>query len=60
MAAGPAAAIERCLPILDAMGQGTIVVGTSPVQANVVKVAGNFILASAIVSLGEAFALVRK
>jgi 3-hydroxyisobutyrate dehydrogenase-like beta-hydroxyacid dehydrogenase len=40
--------------------QGTIIVGTSPAQANVVKVAGNFILASAIASLGEAFALVRK
>ena len=60
MAAGPAAAIERCIPVLDALGQGTIVVGTSPAQANVVKVAGNFILASAIASIGEAFALVRK
>jgi 3-hydroxyisobutyrate dehydrogenase-like beta-hydroxyacid dehydrogenase len=60
VAAGPAAAIERCLPVLDAVGQGTIVVGTSPAQANVIKVAGNFLLASAIVSMGEAFALVRK
>jgi 3-hydroxyisobutyrate dehydrogenase-like beta-hydroxyacid dehydrogenase len=60
VAAGPAAAIERCIPVLDVLGQGTIVVGTSPAQANVVKVAGNFILASAIVSMGEAFALVRK
>jgi 3-hydroxyisobutyrate dehydrogenase-like beta-hydroxyacid dehydrogenase len=60
VAAGPAAAIERCFPILDALGQGTIVIGTSPSQANVVKVAGNFILASAIGAMGEAFALVRK
>jgi 3-hydroxyisobutyrate dehydrogenase-like beta-hydroxyacid dehydrogenase len=60
VAAGPAAAIERCFPVFDALGQGTIVVGTSPAQANVVKVAGNFMLASAIVALGEAFALVRK
>jgi 3-hydroxyisobutyrate dehydrogenase-like beta-hydroxyacid dehydrogenase len=58
--AGPAAAIERCRPILDALGQGTIVVGTSPAQANVVKLAGNFILASAIEAMAEAFALVRK
>jgi len=60
VAAGPAAAIERCRPILDAMGQGTIVIGTSAAQANVVKLAGNFILASAIEAMGEAFALVRK
>jgi len=60
VAAGPAAAIERCRPILDAMGQGTIVIGTSPAQANVVKLAGNFILASAIEAMGEAFALVRQ
>jgi 3-hydroxyisobutyrate dehydrogenase-like beta-hydroxyacid dehydrogenase len=60
VAAGPAAAIERCRPILDALGQGTIVIGTSPAQANVVKLAGNFILASAIEAMAEAFALVRK
>jgi 3-hydroxyisobutyrate dehydrogenase-like beta-hydroxyacid dehydrogenase len=58
--AGPAQAIERCRPLFDAMGQGIEIVGDDPPRANVVKLAGNFILASAIEAMGEAFALVRK
>jgi 3-hydroxyisobutyrate dehydrogenase-like beta-hydroxyacid dehydrogenase len=58
--AGPAQAIERCRPLLDAMGQGIEIVGDDPPRANVVKLAGNFVLASAIEAMGEAFALVRK
>jgi 3-hydroxyisobutyrate dehydrogenase-like beta-hydroxyacid dehydrogenase len=42
------------------MGQGVEVVGQDPAQAAVVKLAGNFLLASAIEAMGEAFALVRK
>ena len=60
VAAGPTDAIERCRPLFDAMGQGVEVVGEDPPVANVVKLAGNFVLASAIEALGEAFALVRK
>ncbi len=58
--AGPADAIARCRPLLDAMGQGVIPVGEDPPRANVMKLAGNFLLAAAIEALGEAFALVRK
>src|SRR5256885_13826632 len=58
--AGPAPAIERCRPLLDAMGQGVIVAGDDPGRANVIKLAGNFLLAAAIEAMGEAFALVRK
>jgi len=58
--AGPAQAIERCRPLFEAMGQGVEIVGDDPPKANVVKLAGNFILASAIEAMGEAFALVRK
>jgi 3-hydroxyisobutyrate dehydrogenase-like beta-hydroxyacid dehydrogenase len=58
--AGPSEAIERCRPLFDAMGQGVEVVGADPPVANVVKLAGNFVLASAIETLGEAIALVRK
>jgi 3-hydroxyisobutyrate dehydrogenase-like beta-hydroxyacid dehydrogenase len=36
------------------------VVGEDPPVANVVKLAGNFLLASAIEAMGEALALVRK
>jgi 3-hydroxyisobutyrate dehydrogenase-like beta-hydroxyacid dehydrogenase len=60
VAAGPDQAIERCRPLLEALGQGTDIVGQEPFEANVVKLAGNFLLASAIEAMGEAFALVRK
>jgi len=60
VAAGPAPAIERCRPVLDAMGQGVIPAGDAPARANVIKVAGNFLLAAAIEAMGEAFALARK
>jgi 3-hydroxyisobutyrate dehydrogenase-like beta-hydroxyacid dehydrogenase len=58
--AGPAQDIERCRALFDAMGQGIEIVGDDPPRANVVKLAGNFVLASAIEAMGEAFALVRK
>jgi 3-hydroxyisobutyrate dehydrogenase-like beta-hydroxyacid dehydrogenase len=60
VAAGPAQAIERCRPLFEALGQGTEVIGDDPPKANVLKLAGNFLLASAIEAMGEAFALVRK
>ena len=60
VAAGPAPAIERCRPLLDAVGQGVDVAGDDPGRANVIKLAGNFLLAAAIEAMGEAFALVRK
>jgi 3-hydroxyisobutyrate dehydrogenase-like beta-hydroxyacid dehydrogenase len=60
VAAGPAEALERCRPLFEAMGQGLEIVGEEPAKANVVKLAGNFLLASAIEAMGEAFALVRK
>ena len=60
VAAGPAEAVERCRPLLDAMGQGVEIVGADPPAASVVKIAGNFLLASAIEAMGEAFVLVRK
>jgi len=58
--AGPAAAIDRCRPLLDAMGQGTIAVGEDPARANVIKLAGNLLIAAAIEAMGEAVALGRK
>ena len=60
VAAGPPDALERCRPVLDAMGQGVIVAGDDPPRANVIKLAGNFMLAAAIEAMGEAFALARK
>lgn len=60
VAAGPATAIERCRPLLLALGQGVILAGEAPPRANVIKLAGNFLLAAAIEAMGEAFALARK
>lgn len=59
VAAGDAAAIERVQPLLDAMGQKTWRLGDDPVRANVVKIAGNFMIAAAIEAMGEAVALGR-
>jgi 3-hydroxyisobutyrate dehydrogenase-like beta-hydroxyacid dehydrogenase len=60
LAAGAPEAIERGRPVMEAMGQGVIELGEEPETANVVKVAGNFLLSSMIEGLAEAFALVRK
>lgn len=57
LAAGNPTIIERVKPLLDAMGQRTWLLGTEPHQANVVKVAMNFLLASAIEAMSEAAAL---
>ena len=60
IAAGPKAALEKCEPLFKAMGKQTFVVGEDPAKANAVKIARNFLLATVIESLGEAFALTRK
>ena len=52
--------VRQCQPLFDAMGQKTYVVGEEASKANVIKFSGNFLIASMIESLGEAFALVRK
>jgi len=60
VAAGPAGAVERCRPLLEAVGRGVSVVSTDAWAANVVKLAGNLTIASVIETLGEAYALVRR
>ena len=60
IAAGPKAALDRCQPLFAVLGKQTFVVGDEPAKANAVKIARNFLLATVIESLGEAFALVRK
>ena len=60
IAAGPAPAVERCQVLFKTLGKQTFVVGEEPAKANAVKIARNFLLATVIESLGEAFALVRK
>jgi 3-hydroxyisobutyrate dehydrogenase-like beta-hydroxyacid dehydrogenase len=60
VAAGPREQIQLCQPIFDAIGQKTFIAGENPPAANVVKLAGNFLITTVIESLAEAFALVRK
>jgi 3-hydroxyisobutyrate dehydrogenase-like beta-hydroxyacid dehydrogenase len=60
IAAGPRDQIERCRPLLEALGRGITVAGEEAWQANLVKIAANFVLASMLETLGESFALVRK
>ena len=52
--------IERCRPVVEAIGRGSSVAGDQPWQANVTKIAANFMLASMLETMGEALALVRK
>jgi 3-hydroxyisobutyrate dehydrogenase-like beta-hydroxyacid dehydrogenase len=58
--AGQAEAVARIEPLLAAMGQKTVNFGDDPVQAAMVKIAGNFMLQTAIEGLAEALALVGK
>jgi 3-hydroxyisobutyrate dehydrogenase-like beta-hydroxyacid dehydrogenase len=60
VAAGDAATIDVCQPLFGAMGQKTFPIGTEPSAANLVKLSGNFLMASAIEALGEAVALIGK
>jgi 3-hydroxyisobutyrate dehydrogenase-like beta-hydroxyacid dehydrogenase len=60
VAAGPSAAIERCKPLFEAMGPKLLVLGEKPSLANVVKLSGNFLIASVLESLSEAIAFARK
>jgi 3-hydroxyisobutyrate dehydrogenase-like beta-hydroxyacid dehydrogenase len=57
--AGEDATIERAQPILSVIGQKTWPVGHRAESANAVKIAGNFMIASAIETMGEAIALTR-
>jgi 3-hydroxyisobutyrate dehydrogenase-like beta-hydroxyacid dehydrogenase len=58
--AGDPAAIAACQPLFAAMGRPMPSIGTDPAAANLVKLSGNFLMASAIEALGEAIALVGK
>ena len=53
-------AVQALTPLFDAIGQRHFVVSEQPEAANLVKLSGNFLIASVIESLGEAVALVAK
>ncbi len=58
--AGKPEAVKKCEPLFAVVGQRTFVMGDEAPKANVVKLSGNFLIASVIESLGEALSLVRK
>ena len=60
VAAGPDDQVRRCQPVFDAVGQKTFNVGSDAPAANVIKLAGNFMISAMIESLAESVALARK
>ncbi|OBF05849.1 6-phosphogluconate dehydrogenase [Mycobacterium sp. ACS4054] len=60
VAAGEPQVLQPLTPLFDAIGQRTFVVSEQPHTANLVKLSGNFLIASVIESLSEAVALVAK
>jgi len=60
VAAGPGEAVERVRPLLEAIGRKLFVLGEDAPRANALKLAGNFLIASVLEALSEAFALARK
>ena len=60
VAAGAPDAVKTALPLLEAVAQKTFVVSEEPEASNLVKLSGNFLIASVIEALGEAMALVGK
>ena len=59
-AAGDKASVDRATPVLESLGQRVFNMGDKPEMANVVKLSGNFLIATVIESVGEAVALARK
>ncbi len=58
--AGPTDAVQACMPLFEAIGQKTFHFGTKASNANLIKLSGNFLIASTIEALGEVMALVAK
>ncbi len=60
IAAGPQDALDECRPLFDALGHKTFFLGGDPTSANLVKLSGNFLIASIIEALSESMTLVGK
>jgi 3-hydroxyisobutyrate dehydrogenase-like beta-hydroxyacid dehydrogenase len=58
--AGAPDTVAACRPLFEALSQRHFFIGEQPQMANLVKLSGNFLLASVIEALGEAMALVSK
>jgi 3-hydroxyisobutyrate dehydrogenase-like beta-hydroxyacid dehydrogenase len=60
VAAGPAAALDCCEPILATIGQRIFRLGDTPSAANLVKLSGNFMIMAAVEAMAEAMTLAEK
>lgn len=60
IAAGKPSHIETVQPLLGVLGQRTFVMSDAPEKANLVKLSGNFLIATVLESLGEAMSLAEK
>ena len=60
IAAGAADDLARCQPLFDGLGQKTLVVGAEPWHANLVKLLGNMMSATALEVMSEAVAVFLK
>ncbi len=58
--AGKQAEVARCLPLIDNLGQRTFIIGTDPADANLIKLLGNMMTATALEMLAEIVTVVRK
>jgi 3-hydroxyisobutyrate dehydrogenase-like beta-hydroxyacid dehydrogenase len=58
--AGTQADVERCQPLFDSLGQKTFLIGTDPQHANLIKLLGNMMSATALEMIGEVVAVARK
>lgn len=57
LAAGASEAVAKAMPVLELLAAKVWPLGEDPVRANALKLAGNFMIVSAIESMGEAVAL---
>jgi 3-hydroxyisobutyrate dehydrogenase-like beta-hydroxyacid dehydrogenase len=60
VAAGKPESVATCAPLFDVLGQRHFVIGERAPMANLVKITGNFLIASVIEGLSEGIALVNK
>jgi 3-hydroxyisobutyrate dehydrogenase-like beta-hydroxyacid dehydrogenase len=58
--AGPAAALVRCQPLWQTLGQGVLVVGNEPHLASLLKLVINFVVSAINETLSEAFTWAEK
>jgi 3-hydroxyisobutyrate dehydrogenase-like beta-hydroxyacid dehydrogenase len=60
LAGGAPPDVQRCLPVLERLGQRVFTVAQDPGLASLMKLAGNVLTAATLQSMGEVFALLAK